>query len=61
MTIAVQFSASEKTHAKPGIWKGDPLHGGQASSNRSRKIQPFILPGFLPYTGSEKNIRSGLT
>jgi len=52
MTIAVQLSASEKTHAKPGMWKGDTLHGEQASSNRPCKIQPFIMPGFLPYTRS---------
>ncbi|MDQ0429362.1 hypothetical protein QOZ98_002190 [Planomicrobium stackebrandtii] len=31
MTIGVQLSASEKTHAKPGIWRGDTLHG--ATSN----------------------------
>ncbi len=27
MTIAVQLSASGNTHAKPGIWNGDTLHG----------------------------------
>lgn len=52
MTIAIQLSASEKTHAKTGIWRGDPLHEGQARSSRIRKIQPFILPGFLSYTRS---------
>ncbi|WP_186725493.1 hypothetical protein [Planomicrobium sp. CPCC 101110] len=33
MTIAVQLSASLKTHAKPGIPNGDTLYG--ASSNQS--------------------------
>ncbi len=61
MTIAVQLSASEKTHAKPGSWRGDTLHGVHARTNRSRQTAQSIVPGFLPYTSIRKNIRSGLT
>ena len=27
--------------------------GRQASFNRSRKTQPFFMPGFLPYTSGK--------